>query len=114
MQKIYKEIKDSLLSEWQKGLTQRQIAERAGLTDAYINQLFSGKSKVEAMKLETLFKLFPNAQINLQGAQIAGDNALQIQMAAEDNSFERNAEKVLNDDSLSAEEKVKFLKVLKK
>ena len=112
MQKIYQEIRNSLLAEWRRGVTQRQIADRANLTDAYINNLLSGKRKVETMKLETLFKLFPKAEICLNGANIATDNALQI--INSDNAFEQNAEKIINDETLSAEEKIKFLKVLKK
>ena len=112
MQKVYKEIQESLIAEWRRGVTQRQIADRANLTDAYINNLLSGKRKVETMKLETLFKLFPNAEINLQGAQIAGDNAFQVQLSSDSSNFEKTAEKVLNDNTLSDEEKVKFLKVL--
>ena len=110
--KIYKDIQDALLEEWRKGVTQRQIADRAGLTDAYINNLLSGKRKVETMKLETLYKLFPHAEINLNGAQIAGDHATQVMNTGSD--FEKTAEKILADTTLSAEEKVKFLQVLKK
>lgn len=112
MQKIYKEIHDRLLSEWRSGVTQRQIADRANLTDAHINNLLSGKRKIETMKLETFFKLFPNAEICLNGANIATDNAIQIINSG--NEFEQTAEKIINDESLSPEEKIKFLKVLKK
>ena len=91
MNKIYKEIQEHLIAQWRKGATQREIADRANLTDAYINNLLSGKRKVETMKLETLFKLFPNAEINLNGAQIAGDHATQVINQGSD--FEKNAEK---------------------
>ena len=67
------------------------------------------------MKLETLFKLFPKAEIKLERPQIAGDNAIQVQgnltMSADESAV---IDKILNDDTLSAEEKVKVLKVLKK
>lgn len=112
MSKIYKEIQERLVAEWRAGSTQQEIADRANLTNAYINNLLSGKRKVETMKLETLFKLFPHAEINLNGSQIAGDHAVQIMNSAGD--FEKTAEKILADETLSAEEKVKFLKVLKK
>ena len=107
-----REIQELLLSEWRRGVTQRQIADRANLTDAYINNLLSGKRKVETMKLETLFKLFPNAEISLNGANIATDHAnLTINGGGD---FEKNVEKIINDDTLSAEEKIKFIKVLKR
>ena len=110
--KIYKEIHDSLTAEWRSGATQREIADRANLTDAYINNLLSGKRKVETMKLETLFKLFPKAEIYLNGANIATDNAHQVINSG--NNFELVAEKIINDDTLSADEKIKVLKVLHK
>ena len=96
-------------------MTQQEIADRAGLTNQHINNLLSGKRKVESMKLETLLKLFPNAQIKLERPQIAGDNAIQVQgnvnVKGDDSAV---VDKILNDDTLSAEEKVKVLKVLKK
>ena len=110
--KIYKEIQNRLIEEWRSGATQQEIADRANLTNAYINNLLSGKRKVETMKLETLFKLFPKAEINLNGANIATDNAHQTINIG--NAFEQTAEKIINDETLSAEEKIKFLRVLKK
>jgi len=111
---IYEEIRQALIQEWRNGATQQEIADRAGLTNQHINNLLSGKRKVESMKLETLFKLFPGATIKLDRPQIAGDNAVQIQgnvSIAEESTV---IDKILNDDTLSAEEKVKVLKVLKK
>ena len=65
------------------------------------------------MKLETLFKLFPNAEINLSGAQLAGDHAIQIQGGVKSETS-AVINKILEDASLTAEEKVKFLKILNK
>lgn len=111
---IYEEIRQALIREWRNGATQQEIADRAGLTNQHINNLLSGKRKVESMKLETLFKLFPRAIIKLERPLIAGDHAVQVQgnvSIAEDSAI---IDKILNDDTLSAEEKVKVLKVLKK
>ena len=112
---IYDEIRAAIRAEWEGGATQQEIADRANVTNPYINNLLSGKRKVESMKLETLFKLFPKAEIFLQGAQIAGDNAIQVQgnLSVSD-IISPIIDKILNDDTLSAEEKVKVLKVLKK
>lgn len=111
---IYEEIREALIREWRSGLTQQEMADRAGVTNPYINNLLSGKRKVESMKLETLFKLFPHAEIRLERPQIAGDNAIQIQGDVNMRSDDAAIDKILNDDTLSAEEKVKVLKVLKK
>lgn len=77
---IYEEIRSKLTEEWKGGATQQEIADRAGVTNQHINNLISGKRSVESMKLETLFKLFPQAEINLSGAQLAGDHAAQTQV----------------------------------
>lgn len=112
---IYEEIRAALIREWRGGATQQEIADRAGLTNQHINNLLSGKRKVESMKLETLLKLFPHAEIKLERPQIAGDNAIQVQgnvsVKSDDSAV---VDKILNDDTLSDEEKVKVLKVLKK
>ena len=113
---IYQEIREALIREWRSGATQQEMADRAGVTNPYINNLLSGKRKVESMKLETLFKLFPNAEIKLDRTQIAGDNAIQVggnlTVAGRDDSDV--TDKILSTDDLTAEEKVKVLKVLKK
>ena len=110
---IYEKIREELIREWRSGTTQQEIADRAKVTNPYINNLLSGKRKVESMKLETLFKLFPKAEINLNGAQLAGDNASQIRGGV---SFANDdvINKILNDETLTAEEKIKVMKVLKK
>ncbi len=110
---IYEKIREELMREWRSGTTQQEIADRAKVTNPYINNLLSGKRKVESMKLETLFKLFPKAEISLNGAQFAGDNAIQIRGGV---SFANDdvINKILDDETLTAEEKIKVMKVLKK
>ncbi|WP_176013627.1 helix-turn-helix transcriptional regulator [Victivallis sp. Marseille-Q1083] len=111
---IYDEIREALQREWRSGVTQQAIADRANLTNQHINNLLSGKRKVESMKLETLFKLFPQAAINLTGAQLAGDNAIQIQGGVAVAPDAAIVNKILEDETLTAEEKIKMLRVLKK
>ncbi len=112
MQDIYEEIREAIRKEWQNGATQQEIANRAGVTNPYINNLLSGKRKVESMKLETFFKLFPQAEINLNGAQFAGDHSVQIQGGVSILDTQDMFNKILRSEKLSAEEKVKILTVL--
>lgn len=112
MKDIYDEILRAIRQEWQNGATQQEIADRAGVTNPYVNKLLSGKCKVGAMKLETLFKLFPRASINLSGAQVAGDHAVQIQGGVSILDTQDMFKKILLSEKLSAEEKVKVLTVL--
>lgn len=108
---IYEEIRSKLTEEWKGGATQQEIADRAGVTNQHINNLISGKRSVESMKLETLFKLFPQAEINLSGAQLPGDHAVQIQGGVS-LSADNVRSKILNTEILSSDEKIKVLKVL--
>jgi len=121
---IYEEVREALIREWRGGATQQEMADRAGVTNPYINNLLSGKRKVESMKLETLFKLFPHAEIRLERPQIAGDaaavhasgtngNVVGVNRGAVDGDWVQSAmQKILETEELTDAEKVKFLKVL--
>lgn len=63
---IFEKIKQALRKEGQ-AYTQQQLADRAGLTQAHIGRLLSGKSPVEKLQLGSFKKLFPEAEINLAG-----------------------------------------------
>ncbi len=115
---IYEQISEALHKEWKEGATQQEIADRAGVTNQHINNLLSGKRKIESMKLETLLKLFPKVKIDLTGAQFAGNNSVQVQGGNYGNinslSLDAMLDKILADDTLSDAEKIKVIKVLKK
>jgi len=65
---VYDEILAYLSGEYRKGKTYQQIADEHGLSFGYIRDLIHGRNKVERMSLETFFKLFPSAQISLNGS----------------------------------------------
>lgn len=116
---IYEQITNALKAEWKSGRTQQEIADRAGLTNQHVNNLLSGKRRAESMKLETLLKLFPHAQIDLQGAQLAGDHAVQIQGGNSGTvnsavSREWAVDRILADSELTDAEKIKIIRVLRK
>lgn len=75
---VYDEILAYLSGEYRKGKTYQQIADEHGLSFGYIRDLIHGRNKVERMSLETFFKLFPSAQISLNGsaqsAPVSGDS----------------------------------------
>lgn len=87
---IYEEIRSLLREEWENGATQQQIADRAGVTNPYINKLLAGKRKVSAIKLETLFKLFPEAKLTLRNVgnrSIGNGNTITNARVQSDNNF---------------------------
>lgn len=65
---IYQDILAYLSGEYRKGKTYQKIADEHGLSFGYIRDLLHGRNKVERMSLETFYKLFPHAQIFLDGA----------------------------------------------
>lgn len=65
---VYDEILAYLSGEYRKGKTYQQIADEHGLSFGYIRDLIHGRNKVERMSLETFYKLFPSAQISLNGS----------------------------------------------
>ena len=75
---VYDEILAYLSGEYRKGKTYQQIADEHGLSFGYIRDLIHGRNKVERMSLETFYKLFPSAQISLNGsvqiAPVSGDS----------------------------------------
>lgn len=72
---IYDEIKEELQEKWNSGRTQHEIAEQSNLKQPYIHQLLSGSRKIENMKLETFFKLFPKASVKIHGDSVVADNS---------------------------------------
>ena len=72
---IYDDIIAYLSGEYRKGKTYQQIADERGLSFGYIHDLIHGRNKVERMSLETFFKLFPSAQIELAPARVPDDPA---------------------------------------
>lgn len=75
---IYDDITAYLSSEYRKGKTWQQIGEEHGLSFSYVRDLAQRRRRVEGITLETFFKLFPSAQISLNGsaqtAPVSGDS----------------------------------------
>ena len=75
---IYDDITAYLSGEYRKGKTWQQIGEEHGLSFSYVRDLAQRRRRVEGITLETFFKLFPSAQISLNGsvhtAPVSGDS----------------------------------------
>jgi len=116
-QQRLRELRDS-------GLTNREIAEKAGVTHSHINRMLNkDTSFIETVGLRTLVRLFPDIfeMILCQSGQTAianggsvainGNNNIVATLAAEKQRF---ANEVLDDDKMCAECKVRVLQMLKK
>jgi len=112
-------LREELLRIYQTGTTQQEISEKTGVAQSYIADLMSGKKKFGGLTLRKINQLFPDATINLHGDTVMADNS----GALVENDTPANIEaaflidkidRIVDSDELTAEEKVKVLKVLTK
>ena len=104
---IVDEVREILRKEYLSGMTQTQIAEKYHLKQSHVSNILNGKKKIS---LEMLEEMFPKMTINFNSGIINnGTNSGVISIES------RNVmDKIINSDDLTAEEKIKVLKVLKK
>lgn len=104
--------------------TQKQIAQRRNIDQQTISKILNGTCQIGNMEVSTFQKMFPYSTINEGGKITAGDSSLVI---GRNNSGCANynmsgdvqkkdllldmLEETLNDNSLSAEDKVKLCQV---
>lgn len=116
---IYSKIYSSLREEYANGATYKDLSDKYGVSYTYIHFLLNKKRDVSGISLEFFFKLFPNAKINLDGdvsitANHNSGNVVGVNNGAiTTDSYAVVIDKILECEELSAEEKVKFMKVLK-
>ena len=115
---ILKYIKE----EYAKGrTTQQKIADGLHVDHQTINRLLSGKRKPDGLTVGTFDKMFPHAKIDLSGTNAVFSAPQNSGAVVGVNNGNVSADclssimdKILSTDDLTAEEKVKVLKVLKK
>lgn len=67
---IYDSCQEALKVEYAKGVTQEDLAKRAGISQSHINRLLNGRSSFKDIKLETMLKLLPQASVSVGDLQI--------------------------------------------
>ena len=113
-------VTEYIRQQYAAGKTQAKIAEELNVDNPTINRIISGKRKVELLTIGTFQKMFPHAAVDLRGAALihAPQNRGNVvginngHMGA--NCLSEIMDKILSTEELTAEEKIKFLKVLKK
>ncbi len=80
----------------------------------------SGKKKFDGLTLRKVNQLFPHATLNLRGGAVVADNSgvnngvLGVNNSTINVGAEFVIDKIINSDDLTADEKIKVLKVIKK
>ena len=114
---IYEKIISLLKEEYAAGATYQELADKYRVSYTHIHNLLNGKRAVSGISLDFFFKLFPKATISLSGgifSPVVNNGHNSGTMAGIVSGMDEAINKILADETLSAEEKVKFLKVLKK
>ena len=118
----FEEVLEDLRSQYATGKTQEEIAKRTGVGRSYFCQLISGKSPIEGLSLKKFNQLFPDCVVYLHGDKVkinAPSNSGNV-VGINNGSVANNGcmdwvmDRILAADELSADEKIKVLKVLKK
>ncbi len=63
---IFQKIRDELRRQYDSGATYKELSKRSGISLGHVGQLLNGTRKIEAMSVETLLRLFPAMQIELE------------------------------------------------
>ena len=114
-------IKD-LREQYANGETQGEISKRTGIGQSYFCQLISGKRSIDGLSLKKFNQLFPDSVVQLHGDKVKIDapgnsgNVVGINHGSVEcqDCREWAMDKILSSNELSADEKIKVLKVLKK
>lgn len=115
-----KKIHKELCRKWQSGVSQTALAAESGLSQSYIADLLSGKRSVDGLTLRKFNQLFPDSVVHLYGDKVkitANENKGNVvginHGAVNCNCMDWAMEKILGAEELTADEKIKMLKVLK-
>ena len=120
----YDDILAELAEVYKAGATQKEIADKAGISHQYISQLMTGRVKPESLTLRKLSQLFPDARIVFGGDRRIGDvhhntNSPVIQgdgntVAAQPSEETASAflQRIMESDDIDAETKVKIYRML--
>ncbi len=119
---LSEQILEYIRAEYDSGhKTQQEIANALNIEHPTINRLLSGKRSADGLTIGTFDKMFPHAKVDLTGtsAIISAPQNSGAVVGVNNGSVSADClssvmDKILSTDDLTAEEKVKVLKVLKK
>lgn len=114
------EILSVLKKEYEKS-TYQQMAKDHGIAYTYLYDIMQGKRSIDGLTLKKINKMFPDAVLHLYGDKVTitapqnQGNVVGVNNGAiETDCLSAVLDKLLATEDLTAEEKVKVIKVLKK
>ena len=115
-----KEFVERLKELHQAGKTYEEIVTLTGLSRTVVAYAINGSRPPKNLTVDALLKAFPQAEINLYGDKVSIDaprnsgNVVGVNNGTVGGCLDWAMDKILGTDELSADEKIKVLKVLKK
>ena len=115
-----KEFAERLKEFYKNGKTYDEISSLTGLARSVVARVISGTRPPKNLSVDALLKAFPNAAISLHGDRVNIDapqnsgNVVGVNNGNVGGCIDWAIDKILESEDLSADEKVKVLKVLKK
>ncbi len=122
---MYDEIIAHLKNKYNKGATQKEIADAAGCSHQYISRLLNGTLDPSKMSLKTFCKLFPDARIvfgdearvigdvtNNKGQVVNGDVHGSVASSGSETAADF-LKRIMDADNIDAETKVKIYRMMK-
>ena len=115
-----KEILVKLRQLYDSGATQQEISKATGVSRSYVRDLLSGKRQIDGLTIKKVNQFFPRAVLLLDGDTVsihASSNAGNVvgvnHGTVSQDCMSAVQDKILGSEDLTAEEKVKVLKVLR-
>lgn len=122
---LYDEIHKELQTDYDKRLTQMEMAKKYNTTQNTIQRLLSDKKNINGIKVETLQKMFPNSTIygkkqalNNQEVSNSNNNIItqstnNFLSSSRDDILHEIQDNILIDNELNDVEKVKFMRFIR-
>ena len=116
---VIEEALKILQEEYRAGATHEELSRKYGISSNHISNILSGKRSIDSMRVGTFLKIFPHMTLNLHGDSINNSGTNHGVVGVNNGTVSSDClsaveNKILSTDDLTAEEKVKVLKVLKK
>ena len=115
------DILAELRRRYDSGSTQQELSQLTGVSRSYIRDLLSGKRAIDGLTIKKINQLFPRSVLQLNGDTVSihanrnSGNVVGVNHGTiSQDCLSAVENRILESTDLTAEEKIKVLKVLKK
>lgn len=111
---LEQQIENILRTMYNSGQTQDEMAKTLHISQQYIQRLLSGQRNISGLTVKVLMKMFPQANLNVNGDNVVADNSgTAVSSTASVEDFRNRALKTLMDLDISPDALIKVLKTIK-